>query len=93
MGKSGLKLTEDKNFKVRGIKRKILPKMLKETTNPFFVILIGGLYAMAAETVIQTSMWAIAAGNRASFMPVVLGSILMLGRMITDTLDSIVKMC
>jgi nickel/cobalt transporter (NiCoT) family protein len=69
------KSTEDKNFKVRGIKGKFLPKKLKETKNPFFVILICGLFALAAETVSQTSMWAIAAGNNASFMPVVLGLI------------------
>ncbi|MBT2698512.1 sodium:proton antiporter [Bacillus sp. ISL-40] len=84
------KSTENEDFRVSGIKGKFLPKMLKETTNPFFVILIGGLFALAAETVSQTSMWAIAAGNTASYMPVLLGIIFMLGMMITDTLDSIV---
>ncbi|MED4226524.1 sodium:proton antiporter [Neobacillus cucumis] len=84
------KSTENGDFRVSGIKGKFLPKMLKETTNPFFVILIGGLFALAAETVSQTSMWAIAAGNTASYMPVLLGIIFMLGMMMTDTLDSIV---
>ncbi|TWE08055.1 high-affinity nickel-transport protein [Neobacillus bataviensis] len=84
------KSSAEEDFQVKGIKGKFLPKMLKETTNPFFVILIGGLFALAAETVSQTSMWAIAAGNTASYMPVLLGIIFMAGMMITDTFDSIV---
>ena len=84
------KSSTEEDFQVRGIKGKFLPKMLKETTNPLFVILIGGLFALAAETVSQTSMWAIAAGNTASYMPVLLGIIFMAGMMITDTFDSIV---
>jgi len=84
------KSSAEEDFQVRGIKGKFLPKMLKETTNPLFVILIGGLFALAAETVSQTSMWAIAAGNTASYMPVLLGIIFMAGMMITDTFDSIV---
>ena len=84
------KSTCDEDFQVSGIKGKFLPRMLQETTNPFFVILIGGLFALAAETVSQTSMWAIAAGNTASYMPVLLGLIFMLGMMVTDTLDSFV---
>ncbi|MCM3728467.1 sodium:proton antiporter [Neobacillus cucumis] len=84
------KSSAEEDFQVKGIKGKFLPKMLKETTNPFFVILIGGLFALAAETVSQTSMWAIAAGNTASLLPVLLGIIFMAGMMITDTFDSIV---
>lgn len=64
--------------------------MVQETTNPFVVIAIGGLFAMAADTVSQTSMWAIAAGNSGNYMPFLLGAIFMAGMMLTDTIDSFV---
>ncbi|MDR6999781.1 sodium:proton antiporter [Neobacillus niacini] len=80
----------DKNFQVSGIKGKFIPRAAKETTNPFIVILIGGLFAMAADTVSQTSMWAIAAGNSGKYMPIILGIVFMVGMMVTDTIDSFV---
>lgn len=45
---------------------------------------------MAADTVSQTSMWAIAAGNSGKYMPVILGIVFMFGMMVTDTIDSFV---
>ncbi|XJZ28682.1 sodium:proton antiporter [Bacillota bacterium Lsc_1132] len=83
-----LKSTSNKTFQINGIKGKFLPRMVQETTNPFLVIIIGGLFALAADTVSQTSMWAIAAGNSGSYMPFIMGIIFMLGMMITDTIDS-----
>ncbi|OIK09213.1 sodium:proton antiporter [Bacillus sp. MUM 116] len=80
----------EKNYQVSGIKGKFLPRAAKETTNPFIVILIGGLFAMAADTVSQTSMWAIAAGNSGKYMPFILGIVFMVGMMVTDTIDSFV---
>ncbi|MED3562820.1 hypothetical protein [Bacillus xiapuensis] len=73
-----------------GIKGKFLARAAKETTNPLIVILIGGLFAMAADTVSQTSMWAIAAGNSVKYMPFILGFVFMVGMMVTDTIDSFV---
>lgn len=84
------KSSTNNNFQLSGIKGKFLPRIVKETTNPFLVILIGGLFAMAADTVSQTSMWAIAAGNSGSYMPYILGIIFMIGMMLTDTIDSLV---
>jgi high-affinity nickel-transport protein len=82
--------SSEKSFQISGIKGKFLPRMVQETTNPFFVVLIGGLFAMAADTVSQTSMWAIAAGNSGSFLPIIMGIIFMFGMMLTDTIDSFV---
>ncbi|MCM2532696.1 sodium:proton antiporter [Neobacillus pocheonensis] len=82
--------TSNENFQVSGIKGKFLPRIVQETTNPFLVILIGGLFAMAADTVSQTSMWAIAAGNSERYMPFILGIIFMFGMILTDTFDSLI---
>jgi high-affinity nickel-transport protein len=84
------KSENNENFQISGIKGKFLPRIVQETTNPFLVILIGGLFAMAADTVSQTAMWAIAAGNSGSYMPFVMGIIFMIGMMLTDTIDSFV---
>jgi nickel/cobalt transporter (NiCoT) family protein len=84
------KSTSNEDFQISGIKGKFLPRIVQETTNPFLVILIGGLFAMAADTVSQTAMWAIAAGNSGSYMPFILGIVFMIGMMLTDTIDSFV---
>jgi high-affinity nickel-transport protein len=77
-------------FRIHGIKSKFLPRLMKETTNPFFIILLGGAFALAADTVSQTSMWALSASNSSGYMPVILGLVFMIGMMLTDTLDSII---
>jgi high-affinity nickel-transport protein len=82
--------SENSDFQLRGIKGKFIPKIARETTNPFLVILIGGLFALAADTVSQTSMWALAAGNSFSYLPMILGIIFMIGMMLTDTFDSLI---
>jgi nickel/cobalt transporter (NiCoT) family protein len=76
------------SFQMTGIKGKLLPRFVQKTTNPFLVILIGSLFAIAADTVSQTSMWAIAAGNSENYMPFIMGIIFMVGMMLTDTIDS-----
>lgn len=78
------------HFQIRGLKARFLPRMAKETTNPFLIMLIGGLFALAADTVSQTSMWAMAAGKSGSYMPLILGIVFMCGILITDTIDAFV---
>jgi high-affinity nickel-transport protein len=80
----------ESDFELRGIKGKFIPRIVRETTNPFLVILIGGVFAMAADTVSQTSVWVLAAGNSGSYMPIILGLTFMIGMMITDTIDSLI---
>ncbi|WP_051331179.1 sodium:proton antiporter [Aneurinibacillus terranovensis] len=78
------------NFQPKGIKGKFLPRFIQETSNPFLVILVGGLFALAADTVSQTSVWALAAGHSTKYMPYILGVTFMVGMMITDTIDSMI---
>lgn len=77
-------------FHVSGIKGKFISRIARGTTNPFLIILVGALFALAAETVSQTSVWALAAGNSGKYMPLILGLVFMSGIMITDTVDSLV---
>ncbi len=78
------------DFQLRGIKGKFIPRIVQETTNPFVIVLVGAIFALAADTVSQTSVWAIAAGNAGGYMPLLLGLIFMIGMMTTDTIDSLV---
>lgn len=82
--------TNKQEFQLTGIKGKFISRVAKGTTNPFLIILVGALFALAAETVSQTSVWALAAGNSSKYMPLILGIVFMSGIMITDTIDSLV---
>ncbi|WP_025690194.1 HoxN/HupN/NixA family nickel/cobalt transporter [Paenibacillus zanthoxyli] len=81
---------KNEEFQLKGIKGNLISKVSRGTTNPFLIILVGGIFALAAETISQTSIWALAAGNSFKYMPLVLGLIFMLGMMITDTIDSLI---
>jgi high-affinity nickel-transport protein len=84
------RLGNQDDYRPQGIKGKLIPKKLQETSNPLLIILIGGLFALASETVSQTSVWVLAARNNGSYMPYVLGITFMIGMMITDTIDSLI---
>ncbi|UWE05203.1 HoxN/HupN/NixA family nickel/cobalt transporter [Laceyella sacchari] len=77
-------------FQPQGVKGKWIPRSLRETSNPFLIVLIGGVLALAADTVSQTSVWALAAGNSSEWMPLMLGVTFTVGMVITDTLDSVI---
>ncbi|XRG80353.1 sodium:proton antiporter [Rossellomorea sp. GAMAL-10_SWC] len=77
-------------FQLSGLKGKFIPKIAKGTTNPFLIILVGALFALAAETVSQTAVWSLAAGNVSEYTPIFLGLVFMFGMMITDTIDSMI---
>jgi high-affinity nickel-transport protein len=82
--------SSDSHFHVNGIKGKFIPRIMRETTNPFLIILIGGLFALAADTVSQTAVWTFAAANSSGYLFLILGPVFMAGMMITDTLDSLI---
>ncbi|WP_018130646.1 HoxN/HupN/NixA family nickel/cobalt transporter [Effusibacillus pohliae] len=82
--------SEQASYEVQGLKGRFIPRFVRETTNPLMIILIGGVFALAADTVSQTSMWALAAGNAGGYFPVILGLTFMAGMMLTDTIDSLV---
>lgn len=77
-------------FELIGLKGRFIPKIAKGTTNPFLIILVGALFAMAAETISQTAVWSLAASNSGKYTPFILGLVFMFGMMITDTIDSII---
>lgn len=80
----------DKDFEIKGVKGKFIPKFARETTNPLMIALIGAAFALAADTVSQTSIWALAAGHASGYLPVLLGLIFMAGMMLTDSIDCLV---
>ncbi|EPZ43279.1 hypothetical protein [Alicyclobacillus acidoterrestris] len=82
--------SQSDSFQITGVKGKVLPKFARETTNPFVIIAVGGMFALAADTVSQTSLWAIAAGHTVRYMPLILGLVFMVGMMTTDTVDSLI---
>ncbi|WCK55645.1 sodium:proton antiporter [Aneurinibacillus sp. Ricciae_BoGa-3] len=76
-------------FQLNGIKGKFIPQFAKGTANPFLIILIGGIFALAADTVTQTSAWALVAAHSGGYMSIIVGVIFMFGMMLTDTIDSL----
>ncbi|MDM5336360.1 sodium:proton antiporter [Fictibacillus enclensis] len=80
----------NEEFQLSGLKGKFIPKVAKGTTNPFLIILVGAVFALAAETVSQTAVWSLAAGNSGKYMPLILGFVFMFGMMLTDTIDSLI---
>jgi high-affinity nickel-transport protein len=77
-------------FKPEGIKGRLIPRAARETTNPFAIVMIGGIFALAADTVSQTSVWALAAGSSGGYTPVLLGVTFMVGMVLVDTIDSLI---
>jgi nickel/cobalt transporter (NiCoT) family protein len=83
-----LRMQPGEEFRLRGIKGKFLPRFAQETTRPFMIVLIGALFALAADTVSQTAVWTLAAGNSSGRLSLFLGLTFMLGMMLVDTVDS-----
>lgn len=81
---------KEEDFQLSGLKGKFIPKIAKGTTNPFLIILVGALFALAAETVSQTAVWSLAVGNAGKYTPLLLGLVFMFGMMLTDTIDSLI---
>lgn len=76
------------DFKISGIKGKWIPTRLLETQNPLMIVLVGAIFALAADTVSQTAIWAMAAKNAGGLMPLLLGLTFTFGMVATDTFDS-----
>jgi high-affinity nickel-transport protein len=80
----------DEEYQLQGLKTKFFGRFIGETTNPLLIMLSGALFAMAADTVTQTSVWALAASSNGSYMPLLLGLTFLAGMMLVDTLDSMI---
>jgi nickel/cobalt transporter (NiCoT) family protein len=81
------KTSDSQDVKLQGIKGRFIPRAIRETSNPFLIMGIGAIFALAADTVSQTGIWALAAEH--NYMPFLLGVIFTLGMVLTDTIDSL----
>lgn len=77
----------ESNFQISGIKGNFIPRFARETTNPLLVILVGMMFALAADTVTQTAVWSMAAENSGQVIALALGLTFMSGMMLADTID------
>jgi len=81
-------LLSSDNYKTVGWRSSILPKSLKETTNPFSVIFIGVLFAAVFDTATQAAAWGYAASAQGGTLgALAIGLIFSAGMIITDTID------
>jgi high-affinity nickel-transport protein len=79
------------DFRPSGLKSRLMPRLIRETSNPFVIILLGVIFALAADTVSQTSVWAMSSVNSDNgYLPLILGPVFMIGMVITDTIDSLI---
>ena len=77
----------ESDFQISGIKGNFIPRFARETTNPFLVILVGMMFALAADTVTQTAVWSMAAENAGRYVALALGLTFMAGMMLADSID------
>ncbi|UOF89817.1 sodium:proton antiporter [Fodinisporobacter ferrooxydans] len=75
-------------FQLRGMKGKFLPRIVRETSNPLLIILIGALFALASDTVSQTSIWIIPAAHAGTWTCALLSLVFILASMMISTIDS-----
>jgi nickel/cobalt transporter (NiCoT) family protein len=85
-----LLIRTEEEYKLGGIRGRFIPRFARETSNPIHIVIIGAIFALAADTVSQTSVWAIAASHASRWMPAMLGLTFMAGMMLTDTIDSFI---
>jgi high-affinity nickel-transport protein len=84
------KSSASEEFRPEGIKGRFIPRAARETSNPFAIVMIGGIFALAADTVSQTSVWAMAASSSGRYTPLFLGLTFMVGMVLVDTIDSLI---
>ncbi len=76
---------------IRGVKTRLLPRVLREGTSAFLALPIGLLFGLGFETSSQIASLAIVVGsNRGVLDAVIVGSMFCLGMLVTDTLDSVI---
>jgi nickel/cobalt transporter (NiCoT) family protein len=80
-------------YEISGWKGRFLPRFARESRHPLVIVVVGGLFALAADTVSQTSVWALAAGHAGNrYLPLVLGLVFMGGMILTDTTDCLLTL-
>jgi len=81
-------LLSKNNYKTVGWRSSLLPKSLKNSANPFAVILIGVLFAAVFDTATQAAAWGYAASAQGGTSgALAMGLIFSAGMIVTDTID------
>jgi high-affinity nickel-transport protein len=76
--------------RVVGLKTRMLPGLLRGSTNPWLAIPVGLLFGFGFETSSQVAAYAIAFGTDAGILgALIVGSMFCVGMVCTDTLDSL----
>lgn len=78
------------HFILKGLKGKFIPKAIQNTRSPVVIVIVGILFALAMDTVSQTSVWSLIALQKGKFFPLILGFVFLIGMMMIDTLDSLI---
>lgn len=82
-------LKKSQSYGPQGIKWMLVPKKIKESSNPLAIVLMGILFAMVFDTNTQAAAWAFAATSKLTTLnALILGISFSCGMIITDTLDS-----
>jgi len=82
-------LSGHKHYRPKGLKSFFIPSRLKNSSNPFAIVLIGVLFAMVFDTNTQAAAWAYTATSKLStWNALLLGLSFSCGMITTDTLDS-----
>jgi nickel/cobalt transporter (NiCoT) family protein len=84
-------LLRKERYRPRGIRSSLLPKRLKESSNPLTIVLIGVLFALVFDTTTQAAAWAYTAtSHTGAGSALVLGCCFSIGMITTDTFDSFI---
>ncbi len=84
-----LNLLHQKTNTLIGWRTKLIPKKLKNSTNPLSIVLIGILFGLVFDTATQAAAWGfIAAEHGGVLTALLMGLIFSLGMIVTDTIDS-----
>ncbi len=81
-------LIKKNNYVVNGWRNHLIPKKIKNSSNPIAIILIGILFATVFDTATQAAAWGYAASREGGALAAALtGIIFSIGMITTDTID------
>jgi high-affinity nickel-transport protein len=75
-------------FQPRGLKSRLLPRRLRDSSHPLAIALVGVLFALVFDTATQAAAWGYAATSSSGTLAALLaGLAFTLGMVVTDTVD------
>jgi high-affinity nickel-transport protein len=85
-----LRAKPGEQLSVAGVRSRLLPKFVSQTSNPLMIVLIGFSFALAADTLSQAALFGLAgsaARENPGLFATFLGLTFMVGMVATDTID------